>query len=123
MQGTLESHIASKEPHHWVARHPGLKVGFRASDGASPLARRAAGVVAANADPAAAAVAASLPVTAIPPVVVVAVPVPEKHQKHRQVSSYVTIRADARAMLGFTEYFWRSWAVRRCSSCKVPPYN
>lgn len=59
-----------------MARHPGFKGVFRASDGASPLARRAAGVVAANADPAAAAVAASLPVTAIPPVVVVAVPVP-----------------------------------------------
>lgn len=46
-----------------------------------PLAGRAAGVVATLADPAAAAIAASLPVATVPPVVAVAAHVPGSQQR------------------------------------------
>ena len=62
---------------------------------ASPLAGRAGGVVAAITDPLPAAVAAALPVATVPPVVVVAVPVPGKHRRNvyvRTMSLYPTVK-------------------------------
>ena len=81
----------------------------------SPLAGRAAGVVATLADPAAAAIAASLPVTTVPPVVAVAAHVPGSQQRILMLLPPVGgHRVSAMPMLNVS---WRSWAVTSAPIC------
>lgn len=81
----------------------------------SPLAGRAAGVVATLADPAAAAIAASLPVATVPPVVAVAAHVPGSQQGILMLLPPVGgHRVSAMPMLNVS---WRSWAVTSAPIC------